>query len=79
MMRKHSECIDTNMEQEKICICGDTENQHVNNCEQCFIPECGCKEFEEQETQKEKCARGEHNFIECDEWSKTCTCGAVEK
>ena len=32
-----------------MCTCGDTEMQHVDGCEQCFIPECGCKEFEEKE------------------------------
>lgn len=30
-----------------MCSCGDTENVHVDNMEQCVIPECGCKEFEE--------------------------------
>lgn len=34
---------------DKNCICGDTESQHIDNCEQCVIPECGCKEFEEDE------------------------------
>lgn len=29
------------------CTCGDTEEQHVDGCEQCVVPECGCKEFEE--------------------------------
>ena len=32
---------------ELICTCGDTESQHVDNCEQCVVPECGCKEFED--------------------------------
>jgi len=34
---------------DKICICGDRESEHVDAMEQCFIPECGCKEFEESE------------------------------
>jgi len=34
-------------ERERLCQCGDTEMQHVDGCEQCIIPECGCKEFEE--------------------------------
>lgn len=32
---------------EKQCVCGDEESQHVDGVDQCFIPECGCKEFEE--------------------------------
>lgn len=37
------------METEKICKCGDTEDQHIDNMEQCVISECGCQEFEEKE------------------------------
>lgn len=33
---------------ELICECGDTESQHIDNCEQCVIPECGCKSFVEE-------------------------------
>lgn len=36
-------------EEELICLCGDPESQHVDGCEQCFIPGCGCKEFEEKQ------------------------------
>ena len=32
-----------------MCVCGDTDEMHVDGQEQCFIPECGCKEFEEKE------------------------------
>lgn len=35
---------------EKICECGDMESQHIDSGEQCVIPECGCREFEEQES-----------------------------
>lgn len=28
-----------------VCECGDLSSQHVDGCEQCVIPECGCKEF----------------------------------
>lgn len=37
-----------NME-ELICECGDSENMHIDNMEQCFNGDCGCKEFEERE------------------------------
>jgi hypothetical protein len=33
---------------EKICECGDSEKVHIDGCEQCCIPECGCKEFQEK-------------------------------
>jgi len=33
-------------DKEKVCVCGDLEMQHTNACEQCLIPECGCKEFQ---------------------------------
>lgn len=36
------------MEPEKICTCGDSENMHVDNTDQCFNGDCGCKEFEEE-------------------------------
>lgn len=32
---------------EKMCTCGEIEDMHVNGCEQCFVPDCGCSEFEE--------------------------------
>lgn len=35
------------------CTCGDEEELHVDNCEQCVVPECGCKEFESEEPTKE--------------------------
>jgi hypothetical protein len=31
---------------DEMCDCGETASQHVDGCEQCFIPDCGCKEFE---------------------------------
>ncbi len=32
------------------------------------------------EYHKEKCEKGEHHFIECDEWERTCLyCGKFEK
>lgn len=38
-------------ERKQMCVCGDTEDEHVDGCEQCIISECGCKEFElEEET-----------------------------
>lgn len=27
------------------CECGDRASEHVDGCEQCFIPGCGCREF----------------------------------
>lgn len=30
-----------------MCECGDLNSQHVDGCEQCAVPECGCKEFTE--------------------------------
>ena len=33
---------------EKMCNCGDSENMHIDNMEQCFNGDCGCKEFEEK-------------------------------
>ena len=38
----------------KLCQCGDRESEHVDGCEKCWIPECGCKEFTEPETEEEK-------------------------
>ena len=35
--------------EDKECECGDMEMQHVDGCEQCCIPECGCKEFIEKD------------------------------
>ena len=32
--------------EEKLCTCGDTEEQHIDGEAQCAVPECGCKEFE---------------------------------
>lgn len=37
---------------EKICTCGDSEDMHIDGCEQCFNGDCGCKEFEEQDEPK---------------------------
>jgi len=40
------------------------------------------KEQEEQELQKhlEDCKKGNHKFIDCDEWERTCIyCGEIEK
>lgn len=39
------------MDDDKImCTCGDPSSMHVDGCEQCFNGDCGCKEFEEEET-----------------------------
>jgi hypothetical protein len=32
-----------------MCVCGDSSSYHVDGCEQCFIIDCGCREFEEEE------------------------------
>lgn len=32
---------------DKICVCGDLASEHVDGCEQCIIPDCGCKEFQQ--------------------------------
>lgn len=45
--RPHKEAKD--FIKEALCVCGDEENQHIDNCEQCVIAECGCKQFEEPE------------------------------
>lgn len=37
---------------ERYCICGDTEDQHIDNSEQCVISGCGCKEFESIEPEE---------------------------
>lgn len=37
------------LDTEMMCECGDTASQHVDGCEQCVVPECGCKEFSEAE------------------------------
>ena len=29
------------------CECGDLESQHIDGMEECFIIDCGCKEFVE--------------------------------
>lgn len=39
---------------EKKCICGDTESQHVDGSEHCFIVDCGCKAFEEEMTAEDR-------------------------
>lgn len=36
-----------NMIDDPMCECGDTSSQHVDGCEQCAVPECGCREFQE--------------------------------
>lgn len=36
-----------------ICMCGDQQSQHIDGSEQCAVPECGCKEFEEKEIEEE--------------------------
>jgi len=36
------------------------------------------EQFKEWE-QQQKCKRGEHHFVECDEWERTCLyCGKFE-
>lgn len=44
------------------CVCGHIEEQHIDNCEQCVIPNCGCREFESV-----GCAN--HNEPMCEECS----------
>ena len=36
-----------------VCQCGDRESEHIDGCERCIIPECGCKEFTEPATEEE--------------------------
>lgn len=51
--------IEKTAEIEMMCVCGDSENEHVDNCEQCFIAGCGCSEFEEEETEESiACSEG---------------------
>lgn len=38
---------------DQLCECGDRESEHVDGCERCVIPECGCKEFQEPATEEE--------------------------
>ncbi len=35
------------MEKELMCVCGDSEAMHVDGSEQCFVVDCGCREFVE--------------------------------
>lgn len=42
-----------NMDTENLCECEDRESEHVDGCEMCVIPECGCKEFQEPITEEE--------------------------
>lgn len=39
---------------DEMCECGDTSSQHVDGCEQCVVPECGCKEFNPIEEKNDK-------------------------
>lgn len=39
---------------EKICVCGCSEEMHVDGCEQCFNGGCSCQEFEERESPEEE-------------------------
>lgn len=32
---------------DRVCVCGDEEELHYENTEQCVVIGCGCKEFEE--------------------------------
>jgi hypothetical protein len=32
-----------------VCVCGDSEDMHIDGCEQCFVVGCGCREFEEKQ------------------------------
>lgn len=32
-----------------VCVCGDSEDMHVDSCEQCFVVGCRCREFEEKQ------------------------------
>lgn len=40
------------------CECGDTQSNHVDAEDQCAVPDCGCKEF------NQKLANEEDNGIE---------------
>lgn len=40
--------------EDPICECGDASSLHVDACEQCVIPGCGCQEFEEEEATEEE-------------------------
>jgi hypothetical protein len=44
-----------------------------------IVYKCGCREskLEGHDNELKHC-KDHHNFIECDEWSRTCVCGAVE-
>lgn len=42
--------------EDPMCECGDASSLHVDGCEQCVIPECGCREFEEEATKEELAA-----------------------
>ncbi len=35
------------MEEERMCVCGDGEDLHVDGVDQCMTEDCGCKEFED--------------------------------
>ena len=39
---------------EKICVCGESEGDHVDCDGPCVISDCGCREFEERATEAEK-------------------------
>ncbi len=38
--------VTTTNKMHKKCQCGHEESNHVDGFEKCYIPECGCKEFE---------------------------------
>lgn len=35
------------LDREKFCVCGCSEEMHVDGSEQCFNGDCECPEFEE--------------------------------
>lgn len=49
------------LEQEKICVCGCSEQMHIDCTDQCFHGDCGCKEFEENDFQETE----EANVLTC--------------
>ncbi len=38
-------------EEDPMCSCGDPSSMHVDGCEQCFNGDCGCREFEEKDSE----------------------------
>ena len=75
------------VEKELVCECGDLESHHIDGCEMCVVPGCGCKEFSEPVEEEEVCefcgGTGEISSMEyvyagephmADIGTKTCIC-----